>query len=235
MTNSGRVEYIFARFAWAVLYLIKSFLISPRQQTLLARFRIWEDGVLQEKEEYLAPREIDQLFGGGGSKSASSRKRSRTTSSQSAVDWELEPSWNETYCHDDQHHDGYDDDRHIGEWCEQVEPMDAEPKEVDAQWDDQVYKESRPPVRGRKRTREEDEEEDDDVVEIKSRSKRRRADTSNALDSAASLANTGTFSGGSPSNTSSPVSLRHVFEESSQGNKASGPGQIALVPESDTT
>ncbi|ROV93244.1 hypothetical protein VPNG_09569 [Cytospora leucostoma] len=120
MTNSGRVEYIFARFAWAVLYLVRNFLLLPRQQTLLARFRIWGDGVLQEKEEYLPPTEIDRLFGGGGSRSAGSWKRTRTTSSESVVDegprldskvdWGLEPSWNEACRHNDQYHDGYDDD-----------------------------------------------------------------------------------------------------------------------------
>ncbi|KUI66624.1 hypothetical protein VM1G_02541 [Cytospora mali] len=230
MTNSGRVEYIFARFAWAVLYLVKTFLLLPRQQTLLARFRIWEDGALQEKEEYLAPREINQLFGGGGSRSASSRKRNRTTSSQSAVDegqrvdskvdWGLEPNWNEGSHHDDQHDDGCDDDRHIGEWCEHVERADADPTGVEAQWDDQVFNEPRSPVRVRRKTREKDENEEDEVEQKEGRnSKRRRLDTGVALDSTPSLANTGTFSNESSSIASSPSSLLAIVEDSSRGKE----------------
>lgn len=250
MTNGGRVEYIFARFAWAVLYLVKSFLLLPRQQTLLARFRIWEDGALQEKEEYLAPREIDRLFGGGGSKSASSRsrKRNRTTSSQSVVDnevprldskvdWGLEPDWNEG-CHynNNQHHDGYDSDRHIGDWYEQVERANTDLKDTKAQWDDQVFSnEPRPPVQGRKRTREEEKNEDGDEGDGERNSKRRHPHTRNAIDPIPSLANTGTFSVESSSIASSPSSPRPFIGDNSQEKELSMLDRINVVSENDIT
>lgn len=243
MTNSGRVEYIFARFAWTMLYLVKTSLLLPRQQTLLARFRIWEDGALQGKEEYLAHREIDQLFSGGGSKSVScrSRKRNRTTSTHSAaddesprlnskVDWGLEPDWNEGCCHVDQHDAGYDDDRHISDWCELVERADLDPEDVRAQWDDQVFpNEPKPPVRGRRTTREEDKAEEDEGRN----SKRRRLDTSNASDLIPSLADIGTFSNESSTIPSSPSSHQPALEDSSQGKKVSVSHRLDVAPEID--
>lgn len=86
MATQGQLEFLFSRFAWAVLYLVKTFLLMRRPTTLLARYRLWEDdGSLQQKEQHLAPDQIDNLFGGGRTRSArprathgsSSRKRSR--------------------------------------------------------------------------------------------------------------------------------------------------------------
>ncbi|KAI3391567.1 hypothetical protein diail_7145 [Diaporthe ilicicola] len=81
--NQTRFEYLLVRFAWAVLYQVKGFVLMARPKTLLARYRVWEDGVPRLKEEELLPEDIDALFGGGDTRSASSRKRSRTSSDQS--------------------------------------------------------------------------------------------------------------------------------------------------------
>lgn len=75
-------EYLFARFAWAVLYLVKSFVLMGRKKTSLARYRVWDDGVARVKEQGMEAKEVDMLYGGGGTRSASPRKRSRTSSEQ---------------------------------------------------------------------------------------------------------------------------------------------------------
>lgn len=81
-----QVEYLFARFAWTILYLVKGFLLMGRPKTILARYRVWDDGKTQVREEGLQPKGIDVLFGRGGTKSASPRKRSRASSEQSRGD-----------------------------------------------------------------------------------------------------------------------------------------------------
>ena len=91
--HQTRVEYLFVRFAWAVLYLVKGFVLMARPKTLLARYRVWEDGVPRLREQDLLAKDIDALFGGGGTRSASPRKRSRTSSEQgrgsgrACLDW----------------------------------------------------------------------------------------------------------------------------------------------------
>lgn len=80
--DQTQVEYLFPRFAWAALCLIKGFILMPRPNTRLARYRVWEDEVPQVKEEDLPAKDVDMLFGGGGTRSASPRKRSRTASEQ---------------------------------------------------------------------------------------------------------------------------------------------------------
>lgn len=59
-------EYLFARFAWAVLYLVKSFVLMGRKKTSLARYRVWDDGVARVKEQGMEAKEVDMLYGGGG-------------------------------------------------------------------------------------------------------------------------------------------------------------------------
>lgn len=94
-----QVEYLFARFAWTILYLVKGFLLLGRPKTILARYRLWDDGKTQIKEQGLQPQDINLLFGGGGTKSASPRKRSRTSSQQSRgddVEWGRAGGWLDT-------------------------------------------------------------------------------------------------------------------------------------------
>lgn len=82
MANQGRDNFLFARFAWTVLCLVKTFVLMPRPTTLLARYRLWEeDDRVWQKEQDLASDKIDRLFGGGGRKSASPRA-TRSSSSQ---------------------------------------------------------------------------------------------------------------------------------------------------------
>lgn len=83
------VEFLFVRFAWAVLYQVKGFLLMGRPKTLLARYRVWEDGVARVKEQGMLAKDVDLLYGGGGTRSASPRKRSRTSSEQGRdkVEW----------------------------------------------------------------------------------------------------------------------------------------------------
>lgn len=78
-----RVEFLFARFAWTILHLVKGLILLGRPKTALARYRVWEDGGEPElKGQSLLAKDVDLLFGGGGSRSASPRKRSRTSSEQ---------------------------------------------------------------------------------------------------------------------------------------------------------
>lgn len=78
-----RVEFLFARFTWTILHLVKGFILLRRPKTALATYRIWEDGGEPElKEQGFLAKDVDLLFGGSGSRSASPRKRSRTSSEQ---------------------------------------------------------------------------------------------------------------------------------------------------------
>jgi hypothetical protein len=80
--DQAQVEFLFARFAWAVLYLVRRFILMPRPMTRLARYRVWEDGVPRVKELGLPAKDIDMLFSRGSTRSASPRKRSRTPSEE---------------------------------------------------------------------------------------------------------------------------------------------------------
>lgn len=80
---------------------MKGFLLLGRTKTILARYRVWDDGKTQVKEEGLQPKDIDVLFGGGGTNSASPRKRSRTSSEQSRGDdleWGRVRGWLDPPC-----------------------------------------------------------------------------------------------------------------------------------------
>lgn len=85
------VEYLFARFAWAVLYLVKEFILLARPKITLARYRVWEDGATRVKEQDMLAKDVDLLYGGGGTRSATPRKRSRISSSDQGQD-EVESS-----------------------------------------------------------------------------------------------------------------------------------------------
>ena len=90
------VEYLFVRFAWTVLYLVKGLILMGRPKTTLARYRVWEDGVTRVKEQGMLAKDVDLLYGGGGTRSASPRKRSRTSSEQGRdeVEWGHAYDWN---------------------------------------------------------------------------------------------------------------------------------------------
>lgn len=81
-----RVEFQLVRFAWTVIYLIKSFLFMGRPKTMLGRYRDWDDGVPKVKEQGLLAKNVDMLFSGGGTRSASPRTRSPTSSQSQGSD-----------------------------------------------------------------------------------------------------------------------------------------------------
>lgn len=75
-------EYLFARFAWAVIHLVKPFIIGgvDRRIAKFSRVKTGSDdgggkGLPKAKIELLEGASLMALYGGGGSRSASPRKR----------------------------------------------------------------------------------------------------------------------------------------------------------------
>jgi hypothetical protein len=66
--------YIFARFAWAVLFNVKCFIVAgfPRR---VIRIQANNEGRTEHKEEYLSGPQLKALYGGGGSQRATPMKR----------------------------------------------------------------------------------------------------------------------------------------------------------------
>lgn len=193
MVNRGRVEFLFARFAWTVLILVKNFLLLPRPKTLLARHCIWDDGELRQEEQEMAYKEINELFGGGGSKAASPRppKRSRTASVQGIGDNDSDGNQNDSS-------EGLEEDD-TRSWKRQrlldrdwSEKIWDEPPRYERIWGDEILIDDEP--RGRTETRE-------DGV----RHRKRRVLTSHVSPSGSipSLADTETVSGASVTSVAS--------------------------------
>ncbi|KAH8679276.1 hypothetical protein BGZ61DRAFT_310947, partial [Ilyonectria robusta] len=75
-------EYLFARFAWAIIHLVKPFIVGgvDRRIAMYSRAKTGSDdgggkGLPKAKIELLEDASLMALYGGGGSRSASPRKR----------------------------------------------------------------------------------------------------------------------------------------------------------------
>lgn len=77
-------EYLFARFAWTVIQLVKPFLVSDCPRNVV---RVQRDPQRATKwvVEKLARSELDNLYGGGGSRSASPNKKRKQSSARNSV------------------------------------------------------------------------------------------------------------------------------------------------------
>ncbi|KAF4631087.1 hypothetical protein G7Y89_g7047 [Cudoniella acicularis] len=71
--NSSRA-YLFARFAWAILFRVKSFIISGRPRHVI-RIHKDEEGEIEYKAEHLTGIMLSSRYGGGGSQAATPKKR----------------------------------------------------------------------------------------------------------------------------------------------------------------
>ncbi|POS68784.1 hypothetical protein DHEL01_v212821 [Diaporthe helianthi] len=78
--GSPATEYLFARFAWTVIQLVKPFVMSPSPRAVV-RVQADPEEEVKWMVETLQPAQLDDLYGGGGSKSASPNKRKRNQSS----------------------------------------------------------------------------------------------------------------------------------------------------------
>jgi hypothetical protein len=76
--------YLFARFAWAVIFQVKTFVTSGISRHVV-RIRVTTDTngeeKIERKKEFLSGRELINSYGGGGLKSATPKKRSSPTTS----------------------------------------------------------------------------------------------------------------------------------------------------------
>lgn len=76
--SGGRLatEYLFARFAWTVIQLVKPFVISLSPRAVV-HIQTDPDRAVTWVVENMQPAQLDGLYGGGGSRSASPNKRKR--------------------------------------------------------------------------------------------------------------------------------------------------------------
>lgn len=82
--------YLFARFAWSILFLIKGFVTDGDVSRNVKRIQSYaEDGSIVQQEEFLSGSQLSMNYGGGGSKSATPRKRRTGTGSAADSDYEM--------------------------------------------------------------------------------------------------------------------------------------------------
>ncbi|KAK3362452.1 hypothetical protein B0T25DRAFT_586752 [Lasiosphaeria hispida] len=67
--HSDSRAYLFARFAWAILFRIKLFVTAGRHRHVIRLYRD-QTGVIEYKTEYCTGTELQNADGGGGSKTA---------------------------------------------------------------------------------------------------------------------------------------------------------------------
>ena len=76
--------YLFARFAWAILFRIKLFVIAGRLRHVI-RISRDEAGDAKYKTEYCAGTELEKAYGGGGSKAATPLNPKKRRSGQGST------------------------------------------------------------------------------------------------------------------------------------------------------
>lgn len=79
--SGGRqaTEYLFARFAWTVIQLVKPFVMSLSPRAVV-HVQTDPEKAVKWVVETMQPGQLDELYGGGGSRSASPNKRKRKQS-----------------------------------------------------------------------------------------------------------------------------------------------------------
>ncbi|KAH8910885.1 hypothetical protein BR93DRAFT_964724 [Coniochaeta sp. PMI_546] len=86
-------EYVFARFAWAILMQLKSFLcMGPRRR--LIRALADDTGEYQFMIEFLPSQQLQALYSGGGSRNATPKGARNSMNEQDA---EMSEAWTEDY------------------------------------------------------------------------------------------------------------------------------------------
>lgn len=81
---SGRQasEYIFARFAWTIIHLVKPFVISSSPRAVV-HVQTDPEKAVRWVVETMQSDQLDKLYGGGGSRGASPNKRRKPSSTRS--------------------------------------------------------------------------------------------------------------------------------------------------------
>ncbi|KAF4634867.1 hypothetical protein G7Y89_g3244 [Cudoniella acicularis] len=72
--HSSSRAYLFARFAWAILFRVKSFVIDGRPRHVIQIHKD-EEGEIEYKAEYCTSMMLSSKYGGGGSQAATPKKR----------------------------------------------------------------------------------------------------------------------------------------------------------------
>lgn len=75
--------YIFTRFAWTMIQLVKPFLISSSSRAVV-HIQVEPGKAAKWVEEMMQPDQLDKLYGGGGSRSASPNKRRKQSSTRNS-------------------------------------------------------------------------------------------------------------------------------------------------------